>query len=195
MKSLYFIAGNMNMSIPFTELSDGAITLRPYTKKDAGVLFEAVRESLRELSAWLPFAHERYDISESRDWIKQCPKDWKDGYAFNFAITNGADGAFLGGCGLNEINGRDRRCNLGYWVRTTATGRGIAPAATRLLARWGFETLKLRRIEIVVNTANARSLRVAEKSGARREGILRNRFFGNKQSPDAVLFSLIPGEV
>lgn len=183
------------MSIPFTELSDGTITLRPHTKKDAENVYAAVRESLNELKPWLPFAHDYYTIAESREWIKQCPKQWKAGFAFNFAITTTVDGAFLGGCGLNDINGRDRRANLGYWVRTSAIGRGIAPSATRLLARWGFEILKLKRIEIVVNTANTKSLRVAEKVGAFREGVMRSRLFDNKQSPDAVMFSLIPGEV
>ena len=183
------------MSIPFTELTDGVIKLRPHNKKDADTLFQAVRESLRELTPWLPFAHDNYEIAESKMWIKQCPRMWKDGFAFNFAITDAADGSFLGGCGLSDINGRDRRANLGYWVRTSATGRGIAPAATRLLARWGFETLKLKRIELLINTANARSLKVAEKVNAWREGVLRNRFYGNEQSPDGVMFSLIPGEV
>ena len=45
--------------------------------------------------------------------------------------------------------------NLGYWVRTDATRRGIATAATRRLARWAFEALGLRRVEIVIAPGNA----------------------------------------
>lgn len=74
-------------------------------------------------------------------------------------------------------------------------GQGIAPAATRLLAKWGFEAVKLIRIEIVVNTANQRSLRAAEKAGAKREGVLRNRLYLQDKAHDAVMHSLIPGEV
>jgi len=97
---------------------------------------------------------------------------------------------------LNNINPENRkRVNLGYWVRTDRTGQGVAVAATRLLAKWGFGVLKLNRIEIVVAVDNARSLRVAEKAGAKKEGVLRNRLDLHGRPHDAVMFSLIPGEV
>ena len=37
--------------------------------------------------------------------------------------------------------------NVGYWVRTGQTGRGIATAAVRLVARFAFEELGLLRLE------------------------------------------------
>jgi RimJ/RimL family protein N-acetyltransferase len=74
-------------------------------------------------------------------------------------------------------------------------GQGVAPAATILLAKWGFEALKLMRIEILVATGNARSLRVAEKVGAKREGILRNRITIRDEVHDGVMHSLIPGDI
>jgi ribosomal-protein-serine acetyltransferase len=143
---------------------------------------------------WLPFAHKDYAIKETRDWLKQRPREWKDGTSFDFAIIDVSEGNYLGGCGLNAIDEKNRRANLGYWVRTGCSRRGIAPAATLLLAKWGFENLKLLRIEIMVATDNARSLRVAEKVGAHREGVLRNRFSDDGKTHDAVLFSFIPGD-
>jgi len=96
---------------------------------------------------------------------------------------------------LNEIRKESRRANLGYWVRTDRTGLGVAVAAAKLLAKWGFEVLGLKRIEITVAVENVRSLRVAEKAGAKREGILRNRLMLHDIPHDAVMHSLIPGEV
>jgi RimJ/RimL family protein N-acetyltransferase len=81
--------------------------------------------------------------------------------------------------------------NLGYWVRTSAAGRGVATNATRAAARFGFEQLGLRRIEIVAAVDNIPSQRVAEKAGAVREGILRQRLLIRGKSMDAVLFSLV----
>lgn len=60
---------------------------------------------------------------------------------------------------------------MGYWVRTSQTRRGIATAAVRLIARFGFEDLGLRRLELLIATDNFASRRVAEKVGARLEGI------------------------
>ena len=81
--------------------------------------------------------------------------------------------------------------NLGYWVRTSAAGRGAATRATRLAARFGFEQLGLHRIEIVAAIDNIGSQRVAEKAGAVREGVLRKRLLIRGKSQDAVLYSLI----
>ena len=177
------------------ELTDGNILLRSYRTSDVNELFQAVRESIKEMSPWLPFAHENYSIKESKDWIKRRPQEWKRGIIYDFGIFDTHDGDLIGGCGLNELDNRNGRANLGYWVRTSYTGRGVAVAATKLLAKWSFEVLKLKRIEISVATGNQRSLRVAEKVGAKREGILRNRINIRGEMHDAVMYSLIPGEV
>jgi RimJ/RimL family protein N-acetyltransferase len=61
-----------------------------------------------------------------------------------------------------------------------------------MLARFGFEDLGLQRIEITAAVGNVASQRVAEKIGAVREGLLRNRFLLQGRSHDAYLYSLIP---
>jgi ribosomal-protein-serine acetyltransferase len=173
-------------------LSDGIVSLRPYRKSDIEETYPAVRESLAELSPWLPFAHENYSSKESRDWIKQRPEEWKKGNAYEFVIIDAKDGSHLGGCGINQIDYNNSSANLGYWIRSSRAGHGAAPAAARLLAAWGLSTLRLKRVEIVVATGNTRSQRVAEKAGAKREGILRNRITVRDKIYDAVMFSLIP---
>jgi ribosomal-protein-serine acetyltransferase len=177
------------------KLSDGAITLRPCRRQDAEEMHAAIVESLAELKPWLPFAHDAYAIKETRDWIKTNPKSWKNGTEFYFLITDAGDGTILGGCGLNNIDKENRRANLGYWVRTSRSARGVCPAATRLLAKWGFEHLKLGRIEVLVAVGNRKSRRAAEKAGAREEGVLRNRLLLHDRYHDAVMYSFISGEV
>jgi RimJ/RimL family protein N-acetyltransferase len=177
------------------ELTDGRVLLRPYRSGDTDAIYKAIRESLAEISLWLPFAHKDYSIKESRAWIKKRPEEWKKGTSYEFAIFDAKDRTYLGGCGLNGICHENRQANLGYWVKTSRTGQGVAPAATLLLVKWGFEALKLVRIEILVATGNQRSLRVAEKVGAKREGVLRNRLSIHNKTHDAVMHSLIPGDI
>jgi ribosomal-protein-serine acetyltransferase len=174
------------------ELTDGKVMIRPYRLSDADSHSQAVQESVVELSPWLPFAHKDYSIKESRDWIKKRPGEWKKGIAYEFAIIDAKDGILIGGCGLNGIDRMNQRANLGYWVRTSRMGQGVAPAAALILAKWGFEALKLVRIEIVVAVANERSLRVAAKVGSQREGVLRNRLLIRDKAYDAVMHSLVP---
>ena len=177
------------------ELTDGSVLLRPYRLSDTNSLYEAARESITEVLPWLPWCHENYSIKESRSFIKEQPHMWKTGTSYNFAIFDVTDGSYLGGCGLNQINSIVNMANLGYWVRTSRTKRGVATAATLLLAQFGFEELNLKRIEIVVNVNNVVSQRVAEKAGATREGVLRNRGLIGERPSDAVMFSLIPGDL
>jgi RimJ/RimL family protein N-acetyltransferase len=177
------------------ELTDGKVTLRPYRMEYVDATYKAIRESLAEISVWLPFAHKDYSVKESRDWIKKRPGDWKKGIAYEFAMFDAKDGTLIGGCGINRVEHGNRRANLSYWVRTSRMGQGVAPAATLLLAKWGFDALKLNRIEILIAAGNPRSLRVAEKVGAKREGILRNRLTIRDKVHDAVIHSLIPGDI
>ncbi len=177
------------------ELSEGPILIRPFREADAGALYEAVRESIPEVSPWLPWCHQNYSIEESREFIGSRELASQGGEWYSFGVFETDTGRFLGGVGINFINRVHQMANLGYWVRTCAAGRGIATKATRLAARFGFEQLGLHRIEIVAAVANVPSQRVAEKAGARREGVLRNRLLINGESLDAVLFSLVPEDV
>jgi RimJ/RimL family protein N-acetyltransferase len=92
---------------------------------------------------------------------------------------------------VNQVNKANRFANLGYWVRTSATGRGVAPAAVRLVADEVFRQTDLVRLEIVVALGNVRSQRVAEKVGAMREGVLRRRLAIPGGAADAVMYSLL----
>ncbi|MEE8353937.1 MAG: GNAT family protein, partial [Dehalococcoidales bacterium] len=112
-----------------------------------------------------------------------------------FTMNDPTDGSFIGGCGLNGINRVNGTANLGYWVRTGWTRRGVATAATLLLAEFGIRHAGLTRIEILTATGNRASRRVAEKAGATREGVLRNRLLVHGKLHDAVLYSVIPGDL
>jgi len=176
-------------------LTDGSVLLEPYRSGDVECLYQAVRESIAELSVWMPWCHADYSIEESRTWVESRAEAWEKGTEYDFVITDAKDGSFLGACSLNHINHNSRIANIGYWVRTSWTKRGVASAAVRLLAQFGLGKLKLNRIEIMVAVGNKTSQRVAEKVGARQEGILRNRIVVRDRVYDAVMFSLIPEDL
>jgi RimJ/RimL family protein N-acetyltransferase len=60
-----------------------------------------------------------------------------------------------------------------------------------MAARFSFEDLKLNRVELLVPSANVASQRVAEKAGAKREGLLRKRLQLNGIAHDAFVYSLV----
>lgn len=172
-------------------LSDGNILLRTFRPEDINALYEAARESINEISPWMGWCHASYSIEETTSFIMSREEAWKTEEEYGFAILDAQTGIFLGGVGLNQFNRDYQYCNLGYWIRTSCTGRGIASSAARLVARFGLEELGLQRIEIVAATENYASQRAAEKAGAKREGVVRKRLLIHGQPLDAVLFSIV----
>lgn len=168
----------------------GHIFLRPYRPGDETEVFAAIRESVEELSRWMPWCHPGYSIEETRAWIEHCGVARARGSEFHFVIED-ASGAFLGTCGLNQMRVEHRMANLGYWVRTSATGRGVATRAVGRLAEFAFRETELVRLEIVVALDNFPSMRVAEKSGAIREGIAHQRLRIHDRSEDAVVYAIL----
>lgn len=176
------------MQTTFTNASTG---IRPFQPSDVDLLFAAARESLNELSPWMPWCHPDYSIEDSKSWVMSRGTAWEKGEEYSFMIFEIKSGAFLGGVGLHHIDKLDRCANLGYWVRTCRAGQGIAPAAVRFIAQFGFQQLNLNRLEIIIDVGNKPSQRVAEKVGAQREGILRKRIWLADAAHDALMYSLV----
>ena len=103
-----------------------------------------------------------------------------------------ATGDLLGTVGVNSIDRLNRWANLGYWLRTSHWGRGLATRCARLVVGFTFSELDLGRIEILAAVGNLRSQGVAERLGALREGVLRRRLRVGDDVQDAVVFSIIP---
>lgn len=176
---------------PDLELRGCIVVARPYRLSDVDELFSAARESLREVGPWLPWCHENYSRTDSEEWVRGCEQRWRVDESYDFALLDAQDGRYCGGVGINLVQRNYRMANLGYWVRSSETGRGIATEAARLVAGFGFDVVGLERIEIVVATENHASVKVAERAGARREAVLRRRLQLHGKGHDAVMLSIL----
>jgi RimJ/RimL family protein N-acetyltransferase len=179
---------------PFITLTDGTITLRPFEFGEENALHTAVQESISELKPWMSWANENYTSETALNFITLTRTYWSNGSLYAFAITDAQTGAILGGCSLSHIHPIYHFCNLGYWVRSSRHGEGIAGRAAQLAARFAFERINLIRAEIVIAVGNQPSKRVAEKIGAHNEGILLNRMVVGTSIFDAHMFSLLPSD-
>jgi len=173
-------------------LIDEELLLRPFHLSDSTGLYCAVKESLPELKPWMSWATDSYNELSAREYITIARARWEEGTFYGFAITRGEE--ILGACTLSSLHPIYHFCNLGYWVRTSCHGQGIAGRAAKLVARFAFEELGLIRVEIVIAVDNLASLRVAEKIGAHDEGVLLNRMVVGKSIFDAKMYSLLPSD-
>lgn len=156
---------------------------------------EAARESQRELLCWMTWCRKDYSRADALAFVLESGRSWDKRERFYFAIVDAGDGRFLGSVGLSDVNPPHGVCNAGYWVRKSAGGRGAATTAVQLAARFAFETLRLNRIEFLIAESNIASQKVAQKAGAKFEGLLRQRLILAGRRYDAALYSLLPADL
>jgi RimJ/RimL family protein N-acetyltransferase len=143
-----------------------------------------------ELSTWMSWCHAGYGLEDAAAWIARSSAAKETASEHNFLVLDAAS-RILGTCGLNQIRPENRLANLGYWIRTSATGSGVATEAVGRLAEYAFRETDLVRLEIVVAADNPGSRRVAEKSGAIFEGIAHDRIFIHGAHTDAAMYALL----
>jgi ribosomal-protein-serine acetyltransferase len=177
------------------DLTDGVVSLRAHRMADAPSLADAVRESVSTVGRWQDWCTSSYDTPAADNWIGICRQAWLLGEGFEMLIVDASTDAILGGMGVNHFNREHRLANLGYWVRESAQGTGIAGHSGRLAARFAFETVGISRLEIVVAHDNLASRRTAERIGGTFEGMLRNRLVLKGKSVDAAMYSVIPSDL
>lgn len=69
-------------------------------------------------------------------------------------------GALVGGSGLHRIDWSVPKFEIGYWCRTRFAGHGYITEAVRGLGAFAFDQLGTRRVEILCDSRNHRSVRV-----------------------------------
>jgi RimJ/RimL family protein N-acetyltransferase len=154
------------MTSPPETLTHGQVTLRRWRRDDEAALLTAVIESQDELRRWMPWA-ESYDQDRAGAFLRDCEVQWASGHGFAYAIV--VSGQIVGSAGLHDRVG-DKGLEIGYWVHSDWTGRGIATAAAAALTSAALAMPGIDRVEIYHDAANVASGRVPAKLGYTRLG-------------------------
>ncbi len=154
-------------------------------------------ESRSFLERWEPrWSPDELERSAWRHRIGRYREDYAQGTAIAFFIFERGSGKLSGGITLGNIrHGVSQSGHIGYWIGERYAGRGMMTDAVKVLARFSFDTLRLHRIEAVCIPDNARSIRVLEKAGFRREGLLRSYLRINGLWQDHYLYARIADDI
>lgn len=135
----------------------------------------AITESLAHLSPWMPWAQQAPSFEDSEAVVRRQRADFTLRKELSYQIydRHPEGRRLLGGAGLHHIDWEVRRFEIGYWIRSSAEGRGYVTETVLALTRMAFEQLRARRVEIRMDDINLRSRTVAERCGFELEGILR----------------------
>ena len=133
---------------------------------------EAVADSFEELHAWMPWAARMPTVDESREQQQKAREAFLAGDDHQLLIFRGD--RIVGSSGYHRCDWDVPRVEIGYWVRTPDAGQGYVTETVQTLERLAFERFAVRRVEIRADPTNTRSIRIPEKLGYTREGVLRN---------------------
>ena len=111
-----------------------------------------------------------------------------------WGITLKGDDVVIGTCTLANLEPSHRRCELGFALHPSAWGRGLGQEAVDRVLLYAFHELGMYRIEADVDPRNSRSIRLVERAGFRREGLLRQRYQVNGEIQDSLIFGLLRPE-
>jgi ribosomal-protein-serine acetyltransferase len=181
--------------MPRPLLENERLILQRFSRRDATTLDEAIRASLPDLNQWLPWARLDYTQSDTTAFIRESLQAWKEERAWDYSIRSKDDpGHHIGNISLWTVSKLGKIAEVGYWVRSDRTSRGVCTAAVGLLLEEAFNSMGYHKVVLRIAVGNDASDRVAEKLGFTREGILREELLIRGNWVDHTLFSLLDRE-
>jgi ribosomal-protein-serine acetyltransferase len=150
------------------------LTLRPLNVTDAPQIVEAIAESVPALRRFMLWAHVPQTLEGQIQRIQGTMTPGLRGQEFIMGLFD-ARNRFLAGCGLHP-NGRlnTNALEVGYWCRSSESGKGYATLSSQILITYAFAALGCDKINISHNAENLASQKVIANCGFQFEGTVPN---------------------
>lgn len=176
------------MEAPFPVITTERLHLRAATPADAkDMLLYLSDPEVMEYTGMEPFQTTEDVLDEIR-WYRSLVEE---GSGIRWGITHKETGKMIGSCGFHNREPKHFRAEIGYELSREYWGKGIASEALQAVVRYGFDHLRLERIEALIEPENEPSLRLVEKNGFLREGLLRHYEYGRGKFDDLYMYSIL----
>lgn len=167
------------------------LLLRNLCFDDAEDIFEyACDPDVPKYSTWS--AHQ--SIEDTYDFLDAVIADYKNHNSTDWGILHKADNKIIGTCGFVNWFPDQFRSEIGYALSKKYWSQGYMPEAVRAIINFGFQLMKLNRIEARCMIENTASARVMEKVGMKFEGVLRQQLFTKGSFYDMKIYSILRTE-
>lgn len=171
---------------------DSNILLRSYQLEDAQELFTAVHANRSHLQPWLDWVSSTTRVEHSLQFIQQSLHQIQsqEGLALGIFHTD----RIIGGLGMHQWDHKVKKAQIGYWISKEHEGSGLLYQCLSRFIDFLFGKVGLNKIEIHFVPTNIRSAKLAERLGAKKEGILRESCTRNGQLEDIIAAGLLRKE-
>ena len=145
------------------------LVIRCWRPEDAALLKEAIDSSLGQLREWVSWAmDEPSSVQTLATRLGAMRERFVGGDDWAYAVFESGESRLVGGAGLHP-RGTTDHLEIGYWIRTDASGRGYATEVAAALCDAAFAHSAVDRVEIHCDIENARSAAVAQRLGFARD--------------------------
>ncbi len=163
----------------------GACVVRSWEQTDAAALARHADNRHVWINLRDQFPHP-YTAADAERWLGLVREQHP---ATSFAVD--VAGEAVGAIGYYvQPDVARRSAEIGYWLSEAYWGRGIMTAAVRGVSAYAFATSDLCRLYAGVFAWNPASMRVLEKAGYVKEGVLRRSVVKDGRVIDQVLYAL-----
>ena len=116
------------------------------------------------------------------------------GTGFRWGLERLEDGRLIGTCGLFRWNKSWHNCVTGYELGREYHGRGYMREALASVFDYGFDVMRLHRVQAETHPDNAASIGLAMRLGFRFEGTHREQAFWGGRFHDLNCYSLLESD-
>lgn len=177
--------------LPMPEFTTARLRLRRFTQADLDDVFEwAGDEEVARYVYW-PVHKNKAD---TQWFIDFCLNEYAEKGIGPWAVEHRDSNKVIGNCSYGVIDLTNRRIELAYFFARPFWGQGLAVEAIAPLLKFGFEDLRMNRIEARCMPENRGSERVMQKSGMSFEGILRKYMYAKGRFHTVKVYSLLASE-
>jgi RimJ/RimL family protein N-acetyltransferase len=177
----------MDRKLP-PSLETARLILRPFRLSDApAVQTLAGKIEIAETTMNVPHP---YEDGMAEEWIGTHAAGYEDDKSATFAIVLREEANLVGAIGL-QIDRSANKAELGYWVGRPYWNLGFATEATGAMLAFGFDELRLNRIQARHFGRNPSSGRVMEKAGMILEGTARQAAIKWDRYEDLVSYAIL----
>jgi ribosomal-protein-alanine N-acetyltransferase len=181
---------------PQPQVRGDGLYLRPAIAADYSAWARLREQSRAFLTPWEPtWPSDDLTRAAFRRRLRRQAEDIARDEGFAFLIFESTSDELLGGLTLGGIRrGVAQAATLGYWMGAPHAGKGRMTRAVAAVVRFGFDTLRLHRIEAACIPDNAPSIALLERNGFQREGFARAYLKIDDAWRDHILLALLEGE-
>ncbi len=169
------------------ELQTERLLMRKILPRDAEDMFAySHNANVTKYLLW----EEHPSVEYTANYVNYLQDRYAIGDFYDWALIDKKTKRMIGSCGFTSIDLPNNSAEIGYVLHPDFWGAGYMSEAVRAVLAFGFERMHLTRITAVCMKENAASLRVMEKCGMRKEGLLRSAVYTKGKHRDVYLAAI-----